>query len=293
MDEDSEENPLTFELDHTQLDQLNETINCDISNDEILKCIKTLKNNKACGDDLIINEYLKATSDLFVEVYKRLFNLIFKTGKVPESWILGTIKPFYKNKGDKNNPKNHRPITIVSCMGKLFTAILCERLTKFSDEVSLLNECQCGFRKGYSTIDCVFVLHTFFEILKMKKKKLFCAFIDFEKAFDTVIREALWYKMLLSNINGSMYNVIFNMYSNIKSCLTFNGQKSDYFPCEKGVRQGEKLFPFLFSLFLNDLEDFFSRENISGLESISTEFELKLNIFIKLFILLYTLMTQC
>ena len=52
-------------------------------------------------------------------------------------WVSGTIKPFYKNKGDKFNPKNYRPtcITIVSCFGKLFTAVLNARLSEFSDEI--------------------------------------------------------------------------------------------------------------------------------------------------------------
>ena len=110
-------------------------------------------------------------------------------------WVSGTIKPFYKNKGDKLNPKKYRPITIVSCFGKLFTAVLDARLSEFSDEMLLINENQCGFRSGNSTTDCMFVLHSFFfEILKNKKKKLFCAFVDFEKAFDTVWRDALWYR---------------------------------------------------------------------------------------------------
>ena len=43
-------------------------------------------------------------------------------------WVLGTMKTFYKNKGDTFNPKNYRPITIVSCFGKLFTAVLNARL---------------------------------------------------------------------------------------------------------------------------------------------------------------------
>ena len=141
-------------------------------------------------------------------------------------WVSGTIKPFYKNKGDKLNPKNYRPIAIVSCFWKLFTAVLNARLSEFSDEMLLINENRCGFRSGYSTTDCMFVLHSFFEILKNKKKKLFCAFVDFEKAFDTLWRDALWYKMLLNNINGNMYQVIFNMYQNIKSCLFYDGKKS-------------------------------------------------------------------
>ena len=282
-----DENIPDLNLNQGQVNQLNESLNTEFSCDEILKCIKNLKNNKVCGDDLIINEYIKSTSDQFVDIYVKLFNIIFQTGIVPESWVIGTIKPFYKNKGDKHNPKNFRPITIVSCLGKLFTAVLCERLTKFSDEISLLNENQCGFRKGYSTLDCMFTLHAFFEILKLKKKKLFCAFIDFEKAFDTVVREALWYKMLLSNITGNMYQIIHNMYNNIKSCLSYNGNKSDYFPCEKGVRQGENLSSFLFALFLNDLEDFLARESAIGLQTISDEIDHKLNIFLKIFAILY------
>jgi hypothetical protein len=61
--------------------------------------------------------------------------LIFKSGVIPEIWVSGTIKPFYKNKGDKFNPKNYRPITIVSCLGKLFTAVLNASLSEFSDEM--------------------------------------------------------------------------------------------------------------------------------------------------------------
>ena len=90
--------------------------------------------------------------------------------------------------------------------------------------------------------------------MKNKKNKLFCAFVDFETSFDTVWRDALWYKMLLNNMNGNMYQTILNMYQNIKSCLFYNGNKAEYFPSDP---QGENLFPFLFPLFKNDFEDFF------------------------------------
>ena len=60
------------------------------------------KNNQASGEDVIINEYIKATSDQFIVVYEKLFNLIFESGIVPESWLIGNIIPIYKNKGDSN-----------------------------------------------------------------------------------------------------------------------------------------------------------------------------------------------
>ena len=129
----------------------------------------------------------------------------------------------------------------------------------------------------------------FILILKFWKirKRNYCAFVDFEKAFDTVWHDALWYKMLLNNINGNMYQVIFNMHQNIKSCLFYNGNKSEYFPCEIGVRKGKNLSPFIFSLFLNDLEDFLIHENVLGLNSISDQLDSRLDIFMKLFIILY------
>ena len=48
---------------------------------------------------------MKTTSNQFVDIYEKLFNLMFDTGIIPESWLLGTIKPFHKNKGNTNDPK--------------------------------------------------------------------------------------------------------------------------------------------------------------------------------------------
>jgi hypothetical protein len=69
---------------------------------------------------------------------------------------------------------------------KLLDRVFSERLTKFSDAFLLLNENQCSFQRGYSAVDNLFIIHSLFEILKFKKKKIFCAFIHFEKAFDTL-----------------------------------------------------------------------------------------------------------
>ena len=69
-------------------------------------CIKKLKNNKASGEDHIINEYIKSTSGLFLPIYEKIFNLIFETGFLPDIWLIGSIKPIYKNKGNPLDPKN-------------------------------------------------------------------------------------------------------------------------------------------------------------------------------------------
>jgi hypothetical protein len=66
-----------------------------------------------------------------------------------------------------------------------------------------------------------------------------CAFIDFEKAFDKVWRDGLWYTLLLNYMNGNMYNIIVYLYSGTKSCISYTDCKSEYFPLSNGVCQVE------------------------------------------------------
>jgi len=139
---------------------------------------------------------------MFTNVYLKLFNLIFEKGIIPEPWTKGIIQPIYKNKGNPASAENYRPITILSCMGKLFTAILNKRLQNFADNAELISEFQAGFRSKYSTVDNMFVLHCLIQLLKSQKKKIFCAFIDLKASFDTVWRNGLWSKLSMYSIHG-------------------------------------------------------------------------------------------
>ena len=90
------------------------------------------------------------------------------------------------------------------------------------------------------------------------KKKLFCAFIDYKKAFDSVQRGLLWGKLLNSGVNGKVLRVIRDMYAKAKSCVkTRHSLSQFFFFFVSNVGQGENLSPVLFSLFLNDLKVFF------------------------------------
>ena len=226
----------------------NTSINEPITESEVKKAINHLKNNKSGGIDSIVNEHLKSRSHIIASLVN-IFNLVFDSGIIPESWTLGMIKPIYKNKGCKSDPANYRPITLISCLGKLFNSILNERLQQYAEEHDLINDCQAGFRKGYSTVDNIFILHSLIELVCKSKRKLYCAFIDLKQAFDRVWRDGLWLKLSQSHINGKCLRIIQNMYNNIKSCILVNNRKTDFFISNIGVRQGENLSPFLFIIF--------------------------------------------
>ena len=102
----------------------------------------------------------------------------------------------------------------------------------------------------------------------------------------------MWQKLLNLNINGKILNVIRNLYTNAKSCISVNNNKSVFFKIDIGVRQGENLSPVLFALFLNDMHAYMSNI-MSGLESVSEAAresglnDNDVNVFLNLFLLLY------
>ena len=82
----------------------------------------------ACGIDNVIKEYLKNShTELIVLIVKR-FNLVLLSGIVPTNRCIGIIKSIYKKKGSIDDPDNYRGITLLSCIGKLFTASINARL---------------------------------------------------------------------------------------------------------------------------------------------------------------------
>ncbi len=182
-----------------------------------MRNIKKLKNGKSPGIDMVLNKYIKNTQNILCPLYISLFNKILDTGVMPTDWLAGIIVPLYKSKGDIQDVNNYRGITLLSCMGKLFTSILNERLSNFSDTMNIINETQAGFRHGYCTLDHIFLLKCIIDLFYRKKMKLFCLFVGYKKAFDMIWHEGLWYKLMRENVQGKILNVIKNMYSNIGS----------------------------------------------------------------------------
>ena len=67
---------------------------------------------------------------------------------------------------------------------------------------------QASFREGYNTIDHIFVLQFIIELYQSVHKRVYCDFIDYRKAFDSINRPLLWQKFLSYNINGKLFNVV-------------------------------------------------------------------------------------
>ena len=203
-----------------------EELNIAFSQDEVLNSIKQLKLNKSGGPDKLINEFFIYGSRTLTPTLCKLFNQIFDKGHFPEQWSEGYIVPLHK-KGSINNTDNYRGITLLSVLGKLFTRILNNRLSEWAENYQVLIEAQAGFRPGMSTVDNVFVLHGLLSHVLNQGNQLYCAFVDYTKAFDYIVRENLWYKMIKYGLRGKILNIIMSMYSKVKSKVKFNNQTGD------------------------------------------------------------------
>ena len=84
-------------------------------------------------------------------------------------------------------------------------------------------------------------------------KETFLSFIDYKKAFDSVDRNLLFFKLSKLGISGRMYRAILALYECPQARVVLDGQATDFFSCPIGVKQGDSLSPTLFAAFINDL----------------------------------------
>lgn len=152
---------------------------------EIYETIECLADNKACGPDEIYNEHLK-TSICIVPYLEKLFNRCFEDGSLPRTWSRGIMVIIPKSKGPLTDPKSWRGITKKSCILKLLSKMILNRIVPFLDMRGIIPEQQHGFRVGESTFSaCRELMNDIRQALDRTPHHLHAVFIDFTSAFDS------------------------------------------------------------------------------------------------------------
>ena len=135
-----------------------------------------------------------------------IFNHILFKCKLPEEWILSSLVPNFKEKGDPLNPNSYRGINLLKHAFKLYEKVFNGRLLEVVD----IDKMQYGFMPGRGTVDAVFVLMRLSEKSRAKNKFIFI-FVDLEKAFDQVPKEfipfALWRKCVQEYLINAMMSL--------------------------------------------------------------------------------------
>lgn len=216
---------------------------------EVEAALKKMKNGKAAGNDHVNIETLKAGGNTITKVLAELFTKCMTKRRIPEAWKNARMVLIFK-KGNKKDIKNYRPICLLSNIYKLFTKIITIRLEKKLDENQPRE--QAGFRSKYSTTDHIHVINQLKEKCREYNIPICVAFVDYEKAFDSVQTSSILTSLQDQGIEDAYIELLKDIYTN--STVTVHLQKeTEKIKIKRGVRQGDTISPKLFTATLESI----------------------------------------
>jgi hypothetical protein len=225
---------------------------------EVRAAIKGMSSGKAAGSDGLTAEVFKAAGEQLVSRLAQDFARIWPSEGLPnggqsqarcevfQSWQDAEVVCLWKGKGSRTDPGNYRGIFLLDVAGKILASIIASRLESLAE--AWLSDSQCGFRKRRGTNHQIHSLRRLQTEVRRASLPTAAVFVDFEKAFDSPPRQALFECLRWIGCPPELLEVIRAIHYNPKAFV--KGSES-WFKVARGIRQGCVLGPIMFNILLD------------------------------------------
>lgn len=220
------------------------------SKEEIKRAAFDCGKDKAAGPDgfnfHFVQEFWELLEEDFIKILFEFYDTGFISPECGLSFI--TLVPKCKN---PTSMKEYRPINLIGMVNKVISKLLANRIKEAMGEV--ISESQSAFLKDRYILDGPLVVNEVLAWLKRKDKKAFLLKIDFEKAYDNVNWGFLISMLEQMNFPPRWCMWVLGSLKAARSSVLVNGSPTFEFGCQKGLRQGDPLSPFLFLVVMEAL----------------------------------------
>jgi hypothetical protein len=210
---------------------------------EVHKAMRGAPSGRAPGLDCIPVELYRKFKDAFTPLLTRLFTAIATLGDMPTGFHEGLVTIIHKA-GERSDPANYRPITLLNTDYRLYAKVLALRLNPHLD--SIIDREQTAFVPERQIGENVMLLQCLPHLLRRQHRWAAVVFCDFRKAYDTVDREFLLRAMHQLGVGEGFIAMVRLLLTDTKARAMVNGHISTPATFLAGVRQGCPLAPLLY-----------------------------------------------
>ena len=221
---------------------------------EVKEAIGTLHKRKACGYDSISTEHLVYGGDHLAIILTKIYNHILRLEYIPTNMRRGIQIPLFKGKGTCClDPDNYRGISLLTNFNKCYEVLVWNRVKEWWKEQGVISDLQGAGKKKQSCVHTALVLQESIATALEKHDKVFVAFLDVSKAYDTVWTDGLFFQLHQMGIKGKLWRLMYRAYIDFKSKVRIDDKTSDWFPMRCGIHQGGFLSLTKYVAFINSL----------------------------------------